>query len=35
MVTANTLIEERERFFRELRFNKTRFVDFLGAMEPH
>ena len=35
MVTANTLIEERERFLRELRFNKTRFVDFLGAMAPH
>lgn len=35
MVTANTLIEERERFLRELRFNKTRLVDFLGAMAPH
>ena len=35
MITANMLIEERERFFRELRFNKTRFIDFLGAMAPH
>lgn len=35
MVTAEALIDERERFFQELRNNKTRFRDFLGAMAAH
>jgi len=35
MVTAEALIDERERFFQELRNNKTRFRDLLGAMAAH
>ena len=35
MVTANTLIDERDRFLSELRNNKNRFRDFLGAMAAH
>ena len=35
MVTANTLIDERNRFLSELRNNKNRFRDFLGAMAAH
>ena len=35
MVTVRTLIDEKERFLNELRHNKNRFRDFLGAMAAH
>ena len=33
MVTAEALIDERERFFQELRNNKTRFIEIVRQME--
>ena len=35
MITAHRLIDEQERFFKELRYNKDRFRDFLGTMAAH
>ena len=35
MTSIHTLIEERDRFYADLRFNKHRFIDFLGAMAKH
>ena len=35
MTSIHTLIEERDRFYADLRFNKNRFIDFLGAMAKH
>ena len=35
MTSVHTLIEERDRFYSDLRFNKNRFIDFLGAMAKH
>ena len=34
-VTPHTLAREREGLMRELRFNRTRFIDFLGTMARH
>lgn len=33
MVTAEALIDERERFFQELRNNKTRLIEIVRQME--
>ena len=35
MTTVHRLSEERSRFFSDLRYNKNRFIDFLGAMAKH
>ena len=35
MTSTHTLLEERDRFYSDLRFNKNRFIDFLGAMAKH
>ena len=35
MTSIHTLTEERRMFFSDLRFNKHRFIDFLGMMAKH